>query len=112
MCLVNDKPVLKLYTNKLNNNKKNDNYNFLDDLRKYHNIDNIYFMLDKLDDQVLKNIYNYIFLKWVKINESNEYKYVRKMNHSKFNSDLNKFINKKLYKSIYVFNSIFVYLIH
>lgn len=111
MCILDDSPLQKLYNNKTYIDE-NTNYNFLDDLKKYKDIDKLYNMLDDQDDQTIKNIYNYILLKWNKINNLNGYKYVRTMNQSIFNTYMNDFINKELYKSIYILNSIIVYLIH
>lgn len=111
MCLLDDSSLQKLYNNKTKIDETI-NYNFLDNLKKYKDIDKFYIMLENLDNQTIKNIYNYILLKWNKINNLNEYKYVRTMNHSIFNTCMNDFINKELYKSIYILNSIIVYLIH
>ena len=112
MCIVDDSSLKRLYINSYNYDKKSNDYNFLDGLKKYKNVSNIYLILDNIDKQTIKNIYNYIFLKWKKINNLESFKYARTIDNIEFNDEMNEFINNELYKSIYVLNSIIVYLMH
>uniref|UniRef100_A0A6C0D0E6 Uncharacterized protein n=1 Tax=viral metagenome TaxID=1070528 RepID=A0A6C0D0E6_9ZZZZ len=106
---VNDTSLLKIYQLSYN---KNYTFNFLDILKDYYDINKIYNILENINIQILKNIYNYIFLKWKKVNNFNDLKYVRDITIEKFNNDLKEFINDELYKSIFVTNLIILYLGH
>tara|TARA_Y100000389_G_C17209668_1_gene387879 strand:- start:187 stop:564 length:378 start_codon:yes stop_codon:yes gene_type:complete len=54
---------------KINDNKNNFKYDFLDSLIKYYNIDieKYYGLLNSMDDFKLKNIYNFLYLRTYKI---------------------------------------------
>lgn len=106
---VNDTSLLKIYQLSYN---KNHIYDFLDILKEYYDINKIYYVLEDIDVQILKNIYNYIFLKWKIVNNFNDLKYVRDITKEQFNNDLKDFINDELYKSIFVTNLIILYLGH
>lgn len=56
---------------KINDNKNNFKYDFLDPLIKYYNIDieKYYSLLNSMDDFKLKNIYNFLYLRTYKINK-------------------------------------------
>ena len=56
---------------KINDNKNNFKYDFLDPLIKYYNIDieKYYNLLNSMDDFKLKNIYNFLYLRTYKINK-------------------------------------------
>ena len=56
---------------KINDNKNNFKYDFLDPLIKYYNIDieKYYSLLNSIDDFKLKNIYNFLYLRTYKINK-------------------------------------------
>ena len=94
------------------NLKSDFNYDFLDFLT----IDpkNYYYLLNSYDEFKLKNIYQFLYLRSLKINR--KYQKIEKMNHNKdfikpkdLNNLLNNYIQKDILKSIFIINSIQLY---
>ena len=106
--LLDDKLLKNIYYKQ---NINNDNYlKFLDILNDYVDTKIIYNVLKCIDIQTNKNIINYIFLKWSKINKISYDKNIKNLDINEFNTKLTEFINDELYKAIYVYNCIIVYL--
>lgn len=106
--LLDDKLFINMYYKK---NIDNDNeLKFIDILNDYVDTKIIYDVLKIIDIQMNKNIINYIFLKWSKINNISYNKNKDILNINEFNTILTEFINDELYKAIYVYNSIIIYL--
>jgi hypothetical protein len=107
---------LRIYNNNVTEQKVIENYDFLKILEKYVDINYIYNILNSLDNQILKNIYNYIIIKWNCITKNmtikSEFKTQRYLTTSDLNRLLRLFINDELYKAIFVINSISLYLVH
>ena len=94
------------------NLKSDFNYDFLDFLT----IDpkNYYYLLNSYDEFKLKNIYQFLYLRSLKINI--KYQKIEKMIHNKdfikpkdLNDLLNNYIQKNILKSIFIINSIQLY---
>ena len=106
--LLDDKLLKNIYYKK-NTNNDND-LNFLDILNDYVDTEIFYDVLKNIDIQTNKNIINHIFLKWAKINKISYDKNIKNLDINEFNTKLTEFINDELYKAIYVYNCIIVYL--
>jgi len=106
--LLDDKLLKNIYYKEYVNNDYD--LNFLDLLNNYIDTNIIYNVLKSIDIQTNKNIINYIFLKWAKINKISYNKNIKNLDINEFNNKLKEFINDELYKAIYVYNSIIVYL--
>ena len=94
---------------------------FLCILKNYYNIYYLLEILLNIDDYKYKNIINYINHKWIKSQNILEIKFNKKeltenikltknINFLKFNKILLDFINDDITKSIFVMNSILIYL--
>ena len=97
----------KIYYKKI---KDEYNLKFLDILKDYVDVDIIYNVINVIGEQTIKNIINYIFLKWAKINKNISYNNIKQIDINQFNNKLIEFINDELYKGVYVYNCIIVYL--
>jgi len=108
-----DTSCLKIY---ISNKYINYDFNFLNILKEYFDINQFYNILNHLEDQNLKNIYNHIYFRWNKISSkhemNNDLTFNRYLNRSEFDMILEKFINNELYKAISVVNLITSYLYH
>lgn len=91
-------------------------FDFLDTLFIYHNISPLpyYNLINNQEDFKIKNIYNFIFLRIMKINR--KYKKINtisKIEHNidkeHFNNVLKEYIDKDIIKVIIVINSIQLY---
>jgi len=94
---------------------------FLCILKDYYNIYYLVEILLNIDDYKYKNMINYINHKWIKsqnilelrFNEKEETKNIKlteNIDFNKFNEILLEFTNNNITKSIFVFNSILMYL--
>ena len=106
--LLDDKLLKNIYYKENVNNDSD--LKFLDVLNDYIDTNIIYNVLKSIDIQTNKNIINYIFLKWAKINKIPYNKNIKNLDINEFNTILTEFINDELYKAIYVYNCIIVYL--
>jgi len=88
-------------------------YDFLKFIKdKYNiNITNYYYLINSLDEFKLKNIYQFIYLRLLKINK--KFKEIDKLEselhnlkRNEFNNLLKEYINNDLIKSIIIINSI------
>ena len=109
MSYLLDNKLLKNIFNKEKINNDN-NLKFLYLLNDYVDTEIIYNVLKSIDIQTNKNIINYIFLKWCKINKISYDNNIKSLDINEFDTKLTEFINDELYKAIYVYNSIIVYL--
>lgn len=108
---------------KINDNKNNFKYDFLDPLIKYYNIDieKYYSLLNSIDDFKLKNIYNFLYLRTYKINKIKGLNEILrepeyKMTPESLNLSLKEFISDKTHllttnavNSIIIMNGIQLY---
>ena len=94
---------------------------FLCILKDYYNIYYLLEILLNIDDYKYKNIINYINHKWIKSQnilelrfnkkeETKNIKLTKNINFNKFNKILLDFVNNNTTKSIFVLNSILLYL--
>ena len=111
--IVDPNTYIYIYKTK-NNNNNNIDFDFLDLLKDYININIYYYIINSLSIQTIKNIYNFIFIRWDiisnELNEKNVLEYNRKITFEEFNDIIKTFINNKYYLGIFVINSIQQYL--
>ena len=100
-----------IYITKNNNDI---NLDFLDLLKDYIDISIYYYIFNSLSIQTIKNIYNFIFIRWDiisnELNEINILEYKKKITFKEFNDIIKNFINNKYYLGIFIINSIQQYL--
>ena len=98
----------------INKNKKiikqyDFNFDFLDDFKEYIDINSYYDIFNSLDDIGIKNIYNYLFIKWYIIKNKlslNDPILIKQTIYEKqiFNNIIKEFINKDISIAIFVIN--------
>ena len=85
------------------------NYDFLDNLFKT-NIENYYNLLLSEEKYKLKNLFNYIFLRSIKINYKfpsfNKIKITKNITPDIFNNEIKNYINKEKVYGIFIINSL------
>ena len=106
-----DESIFCLEPNKITVNKLSYSYdyNFLDELFKT-DISNYYNLLLSEEKYKLKNLYNYIFLRSIKLNHHfsifNKMKINKYITPTIFNEEIKKYINKKKIYGIFIINSL------
>ena len=99
--IIDDKPLRLFKCN------ENYNYTFLNNFKEYYDILYIYNLLEYVN---LKNIINYIHLKWLKINnivsKNNKIEKIYNCDSKNFDEILNRFINNEYSISIFTINLI------
>jgi hypothetical protein len=102
--IIDDKPLRLFKCN------ENYNYTFLNNFKEYYDILYIYNLLEYVN---LKNIINYIHLKWLKINnivsKNNKIEKIYNCDSKNFDEILNRFINNEYSISIFTINLILRY---
>ena len=104
----------------INKNKKiikqyDFNFDFLDDFKEYIDINSYYDIFNSLDDIGIKNIYNYLFIKWYIIKNKlslNEPILIKQNIYEKhiFNNIIKEFIKNDISLAIFVINSTLRYI--
>ena len=94
--------------------KNNFNYTFLSSIETDINIKPYYYLINSYEDYKIKNIYNFLFLRSLKMNkEFNEINEMilnkKNMSSDLFNNLLDDYINKDILKAIIVMNGIQLY---
>jgi len=116
--IINIKPINN------NNNNNNIKFTFINDLIDYIDISNYYDYLNSLSDREINNMYNIIYIKWVKLINNKKIDVKNKLDHpnrikitkKKLNELLQKFCEENTYinkicKCIFLMNIISVNLI-
>lgn len=98
--LTKNKKIIKEY---------NFEYNFLNNFKEYININYYYDIYNTLSDNNIKNIYNYIYIKWYLIkNKLNIQEPILKKldiyDKNKFNNIIKEFIKNDISLAIFVIN--------
>tara|TARA_R110001592_G_scaffold336301_2_gene621784 strand:- start:1262 stop:1630 length:369 start_codon:yes stop_codon:yes gene_type:complete len=76
--IINIKPINNKFNINLNNNIK---FTFINDLLDYIDISNYYDYLNSLNDREINNMYNIIYIKWVKLINNKKIDVKNKLDH-------------------------------
>jgi len=118
--IINIKPIHNKFNININiNNNNNIKFTFINDLLDYIDISNYYDYLNSLNDREINNMYNIIYIKWVKLINNKKIDVKNKLDHpnrikitkKNLNELLQKFCEENTYinkicKCIFIMNII------